>query len=131
MYIPFLSLQKITESFEPVLSQKINKVVKNGWYVHGEECKVFEKNFAQFCGVKYCIGVGNGLEALKLILRAYKLLGVFEEGDEIIEWYKEKLNSTNSTNDAKGIWNDFEIDVSFNKFSNLVLKLPSLKLSTS
>ena len=84
MYIPFLSLQKITESFEPVLSQKINKVVKNGWYVHGEECKVFEKNFAQFCGVKYCIGVGNGLEALKLILRAYKLLGVFEEGDEII-----------------------------------------------
>ena len=40
-----------------------------------------------------------------------------KEGDEIIEWYKEKLNSTN---DAKGIWNNFEIDVSFNKFSNLV-----------
>ena len=84
MYIPFLSLQKITESFEPSLSQKINEVVKNGWYIHGEECKVFEKEFAEFCGVKYCIGVGNGLEALKLILRAYKLLGVFEEGDEII-----------------------------------------------
>ena len=43
-----------------------------------------------------------------------------KEGDEIIEWYKEKLNSTNSTNDAKAIWNNFEIDVSFNKFSNLV-----------
>ena len=43
-----------------------------------------------------------------------------KEGDEIIEWYKEKLNSTNSTNDAKDIWNNFEIDVSFNKFSNLV-----------
>ena len=42
-----------------------------------------------------------------------------KEGDEIIEWYKEKLNSTNSTNDAKAIWNNFEIDVSFNKFSNL------------
>ena len=40
-----------------------------------------------------------------------------KEGDEIIEWYKEKLNSTN---DAKGIWNNFEMDVSFNKFSNLV-----------
>ena len=43
-----------------------------------------------------------------------------KEGDEIIEWYKEKLNSKNSTNDAKGIWNNFEIDVSFNQFSNLV-----------
>ena len=43
-----------------------------------------------------------------------------KEGDEIIERYKEKLNSTNSTNDAKAIWNNFEIDVSFNKFSNLV-----------
>ena len=43
-----------------------------------------------------------------------------KNGDEIIEWYKEKLNSTNSTNDAKAIWNNFEIDVSFNKFSNLV-----------
>ena len=43
-----------------------------------------------------------------------------KEGDEIIEWYKEKLNSTNSTNDAKAIWNNFEIDISFNKFSNLV-----------
>ena len=43
-----------------------------------------------------------------------------KEGDEIIEWYKEKLNSTNSTNDDKAIWNNFEIDVSFNKFSNLV-----------
>ncbi|CAM2394322.1 hypothetical protein [Fusobacterium watanabei] len=43
-----------------------------------------------------------------------------KESDEIIEWYKEKLNSTNSTNDAKAIWNNFEIDISFNKFSNLV-----------
>ena len=43
-----------------------------------------------------------------------------KEGDEIIEWYKEKLNPTNSTNDAKGIWNSFEMDVSYNKFSNLV-----------
>ena len=43
-----------------------------------------------------------------------------KDGNEIIEWYKEKLNSKNSTNDAKGIWNNFEIDVSFNQFSNLV-----------
>ena len=43
-----------------------------------------------------------------------------KDGDEIIEWYKEKLNSTNSTNDARGIWNNFEMEVSFNKYSNLV-----------
>lgn len=43
-----------------------------------------------------------------------------KDGDKIIEWYKEKLNSKNSTNDAKGIWNNFEIDVSFNQFNNLV-----------
>jgi len=84
MHIPFLSLQKINKSFEPALSQKIAEVVKNGWYIHGKECKAFEENFAQFCGVKHCIGVGNGLEALKLILRAYKLLGVFKTGDEVI-----------------------------------------------
>ncbi|UTC68200.1 MULTISPECIES: DegT/DnrJ/EryC1/StrS aminotransferase family protein [unclassified Treponema] len=84
MQIPFLSLKKITESFEPILSQKINEVVKKGWYIHGEECISFEKSFAAYCGVKHCIGVGNGLEALKLILRAYKQLGVFNEGDEII-----------------------------------------------
>ena len=84
MHVPFLSLQKITESFEPILSKKINEVIKKGWYIYGDECKEFEKSFAEFCGVKYCIGVGNGLEALKLIMRAYKLLGIFHEGDEII-----------------------------------------------
>jgi len=82
--VPFLPIKDITESFEPALSQKVTEVIKNGWYIHGKECKAFEENFAQFCGVKHCIGVGNGLEALKLILRAYKLLGVFEAGDEII-----------------------------------------------
>ena len=43
-----------------------------------------------------------------------------KDGNEIIEWYKEKLNPTNSTNDAKGIWNNFEMEVSFNKYSNLL-----------
>ena len=52
----------------------------------------------------------------ELKIRNYNCL-TDKDGDEIIEWYKEKLNSTN---DAKGIWNNFEMDVSFNKFSNLV-----------
>ncbi|WP_427170170.1 hypothetical protein KST23_08160 [Fusobacterium nucleatum] len=43
-----------------------------------------------------------------------------KDGDEIIEWYKEKLNSTNSAKNAEGVWNNFEMDVSFNKYSNLI-----------
>lgn len=82
--VPFLPIKDITASFEPVLSQKVTEVIKNGWYIHGEECMQFEKRFAEYCGVTHCIGVGNGLEALKLILRAYKLLDVFQDGDEII-----------------------------------------------
>lgn len=84
MNVKFLPLNKINESFEPELSKKINQVVKRGRYIHGSEVAEFEKNFAAFCGVKHCIGTGNGLEALKLILRAYKASGVLKDGDEVI-----------------------------------------------
>lgn len=84
MNIKFLPLKKINESFEPELSERIIKAVKSGRYILGNECREFEKKFAQLCGTEYCIGVGNGLEALKLILHAYKILGVLKEGDEVI-----------------------------------------------
>ncbi len=84
MKVPFLSLQKITESFQPELSRRVNEVIQNGWYIRGEECKKFENGFAKFCGVKNCIGVGNGLDALSLILSAYKIKGVLNAGDEVI-----------------------------------------------
>lgn len=84
MKVPFLPLQKINESFEPELSKKIIEVVKSGWYIRGTECKRFEKKFSNFCGVKHCIGVGNGLDALRMILRAYKILGFMKEGDEVL-----------------------------------------------
>ena len=77
MHIPFLSLKDVNQSFEPELSAKVLETVKNGWYIRGKECVAFEKRFAEYCGVKHCIGVGNGLEALKLILRAYKIIGLF------------------------------------------------------
>ena len=84
MHIPFLSLKDVNQSFEPELSAKVLETVKNGWYIRGKECAAFEKRFAEYCGVKHCIGVGNGLEALKLILRAYKIIGLFSDDDEII-----------------------------------------------
>jgi len=82
--IRFLDIQKITESFEPELSQAINRVVRRGWFLLGEEVKAFEKEYAKFTGSKHCIGVANGLDALRLILRAWIELGIMNEGDEVI-----------------------------------------------
>lgn len=82
--IKFLDLQKVTQSFEPELSAAIQRVINSGWYLLGEECKIFEKEFAEYCGVKHCIGVANGLDALRLIFRAYIEMGIMEEGDEVI-----------------------------------------------
>jgi dTDP-4-amino-4,6-dideoxygalactose transaminase len=82
--IKFLDLQAINKSFEPELSEAIQKVVRSGWYLLGEEVKLFENEYAAFTGAKHCIGVANGLDALRLILKAYIEMGYMEEGDEII-----------------------------------------------
>jgi len=80
----FNSLEEITASFEPELSQAVLRVVKSGWYLLGNEVKQFETSFATYCGVKHCIAVANGLDALILIMRAYKELGILNDGDEVI-----------------------------------------------
>ncbi|MHB0896057.1 MAG: DegT/DnrJ/EryC1/StrS family aminotransferase [Spirochaetales bacterium] len=82
--VSFNSLEDITKSFEPELSEAILRVVKSGWYLLGNEVKAFESAFAEFCGVKHCIGVANGLDALILIIKSYKELGVLHDGDEVI-----------------------------------------------
>jgi len=82
--IKFLDLKKINDSFEPELSQAVQRVVSSGWYLLGEEVHTFEKEYADYIGTKHCIGVANGLDALRLILKAYIELGVMVEGDEII-----------------------------------------------
>lgn len=82
--IPFLSLKDINASFEPDLSSTVQRVVSSGWFLLGEEVKNFESEFAKYCGVSHCIGVANGLDALTLILRAYKILGMLKDGDEVI-----------------------------------------------
>ncbi len=82
--IKFLDLKAINDSFEPELSESIQRVVNSGWYLLGEEVKSFEEEYAAFIGTKHCIGVANGLDALRLILKAYIELGVMHEGDEII-----------------------------------------------
>lgn len=82
--IKFLDIQKITASFEPELSQTVQRVIKRGWYLLGEETLSFEKEYASYIGSKHCIGVANGLDALRLILRAYIETGGMKENDEII-----------------------------------------------
>ncbi len=82
--IPFLSLKDLNDSFQPELNEALCRVSDSGWYLLGNEVKAFEKSFAEYCGVKYCIGVANGLDALILILRAYKEIGLMQDGDEVI-----------------------------------------------
>ena len=82
--IKFLDLKEINDSFEPELLNSVRRVVDSGWYLLGDEAKAFEKEYAHFIGVKHCIGVANGLDALRLILKAYLELGILLEGDEII-----------------------------------------------
>lgn len=82
--IQFLNLKKINEPFEIALQEKMKQFLANGWYILGNEVKTFETNFANYCGVKHCIGVGNGLDALVLIFKAYIQLGKLQKGDEVI-----------------------------------------------
>lgn len=82
--IKFLDLKAINDSFEPELSQAIKRVLESGWYLLGNEVKAFEQEYSKYIGTKHCIGVANGLDALRLILKAYIDLGVMQEGDEII-----------------------------------------------
>lgn len=59
-------------------------VIRSGWYIQGTQVKAFEQEFADYCETKHCIGVANGLDALTLIIKAYKEMGVMQIGDEVI-----------------------------------------------
>jgi len=82
--IPFLNLKSINAEYRDELVLACSRVIDSGWYIQGNECNAFEKEFAEYCDTKYAIGVGNGLEALTLILRAYKEMKVLKDGDEIL-----------------------------------------------
>ncbi len=82
--IPFLDLKSINAQYRDELIEACTRVIDDGWYIQGTECQLFEKEFADYCGTNHCIGVANGLDALTLILRAYKEMGVIQDGDEVI-----------------------------------------------
>lgn len=78
--IKFLDLKAVNELYRADIDAAIQRVLDSGWYLLGKECAAFEEEFARYCGCRHCIGVGNGLDALALIIRAWE----FAEGDEII-----------------------------------------------
>ncbi|MEO6732482.1 MAG: DegT/DnrJ/EryC1/StrS family aminotransferase [Ferruginibacter sp.] len=82
--IKFSDLQGVNKQYRAELIEAFERVLDSGWYILGGELKKFEVNFATYCGTKHAIGVANGLDALILIIRAYKELGIFKEGDEIL-----------------------------------------------
>jgi dTDP-4-amino-4,6-dideoxygalactose transaminase len=84
MDVPFLSLREVNARHADELKAAAARVIDSGWYVLGEEVAAFEHEFAAYCGVRHTVGVGNGLDALSLILRGYKELGALKEGDEVI-----------------------------------------------
>lgn len=78
--IKFLDLKKINNRYREEIDSRIKDILDKGWYLQGEENENFTKNFANFCGTKFALGVANGLDALNLIIKAYG----FCNGDEII-----------------------------------------------
>ncbi len=78
--VPFLELGQTYLEIKDELDAAYQRVMNSGWYILGEEVAAFEREFAAYCGTKHCVGVGNGLEALQLILRAYGI----GSGDEVI-----------------------------------------------
>ena len=82
--IPFLDIKAINQPYERAFQEKLSAFLEKGWYILGDEVKAFEEEFAAYCGSKYCVGVGNGLDAIVLTFKAYIELGNLQKGDEII-----------------------------------------------
>ncbi|WP_323640412.1 DegT/DnrJ/EryC1/StrS family aminotransferase [Pectobacterium polonicum] len=82
--IDFLSLKEVNSPHETELTESFLRVLNSGWYIAGQELYNFEEKFSEYCEIKHCIGVANGLDALILTIRAWKELGWLRKGDEII-----------------------------------------------
>jgi len=82
--IDYLPLKRITAMHAEEIHEAVNRVIDSGWYLKGEATARFEENYARYIGTHYCITVANGLDALTLMLRAYKEMGLLHDGDEVI-----------------------------------------------
>ena len=78
--VKLLDLQAITMMHGEEYEAAAKRVIESGWFLQGKENQTFEKDYAQYIGTSHCVAVANGLDALKLILRGYKELGVMNDG---------------------------------------------------
>ncbi len=99
--IKFLDIKKINDRDSLEIKEAVNRVIDSGWYILGKEVSEFEKAFAEFNQAKYAIATSNGLDALKLIIKAYLELGILEEGDEILVPANTFIASVLAISDAK------------------------------
>src|SRR5574344_657161 len=82
--IKAIDIQKITQKYSDEIHSAVSRVIDSGWYLQGDENKKFEADYADYIETKYCVGCGNGLDALIWIFRAYIEMGVMKPGDEVI-----------------------------------------------
>ena len=82
--IKFLDLKAVNAAYAAEIEEAMLRVARSGWYLRGEETRRFEEAYARYIGCRHAIGCGNGLDALRLIFRAYMELGVLSEGDEVV-----------------------------------------------
>lgn len=82
--INFLDLKKLNNKYSDELKEACSRVIDSGWYIQGNELNAFEEKFSDFCAVQFTIGVANGLDALSLVLRAWKELGKLKDNDKVI-----------------------------------------------
>lgn len=116
--VKLLNLQAITMQHSDEYKAEVNRVIDSGWFLQGKENNKFETDYADYIGTGQCVAVANGLDALKLILRAYKELGVFHEGDEIIVPANTYIATILAITDNKltpvfvePTWDNLEIDI--------------------
>ena len=84
MKVPFYTLDYVSKTLGPDLQSAFGNVLDANWFIRGPRCEQFEKAFVGYCGVQHAVGVGNGLDALTLMLRAAILQGLLERGDEVL-----------------------------------------------
>lgn len=116
--IKLLDLQSITEMHSDEYKAAVNRVIDSGWFLQGKEIEKFEQDYADYIGAGHCVTVANGLDALYLLMRAYKEMGLMKEGDEIIvpaNTYIATIIAITRNNLVPVLieptWNHLEIDV--------------------
>lgn len=116
--VKLLDLQAITMQHGNEYKEAVNRVIESGWFLQGNETKQFEEDYAKYIGTKECIAVANGLDALYLLMHAYKEMGIMNDGDEIIVPANTYIATIISITRNQLVpifveptWNNLEIDI--------------------